>query len=110
MKRSSVLKLKEPVWVTPVVGDPLEVSIVPAEASMLALIWAGADEASQRTFCTDAFIGFRGYTEEDGKPVADTVENRMDLFGVMPVRRKIVTSLQELAEIQAEGEGSADSD
>ena len=110
MKRSSVLKLKEPVWVEPVEGDPLRVSIVPAEASMCALLWAGADEASLRTFCTDAFVGFRGFTEDDGKPVADTVDNRMDLMRVMPVRRKIVSSLQELAEIQAEGEGSADSD
>ena len=110
MKRSSVLKLNEEVWISPIDGDPLEVAVIPAEAPLLSVIWSGADDASMRLFCKDAFIAFRGYTEDDGAPIANTIEERISLFRVMPVRRSIITTLQESAEIQAEGEGSADSD
>ena len=107
MKRCSVLKLNQEVWVSPIEGDPLEVAVVPAAAADLT--WSASDP---ERFCTNAFVNFRGFTEDDGRPIANTLDERVKLFTQTgnTIRRAIILKLTEAGEIQAEGEGSADSD
>lgn len=107
MKRSSVLKLKEMVWISPIEGDPLEVALVPAAAGYLT--WINNDPEE---FCRNAFVDFRGFTENDGTPIKNTHEERVKLLSETgnTIKREIILALTKAGEIKAEGEESADSD
>ena len=107
MKRSSVLDLKKEVWISPIKGDPLEVALVPAAAGYLT--WINTDPD---TFCTEAFVNFKGFTENDGTAVENTLSERVTILTETgnTIKREIILALTKAGEIQAEGEGSADSD
>jgi len=111
MKRSSILKLNQEVWVYPIENDPLEVAVVPSEASVLAgQITLPASVFAHRV-CSTAFTNFRGYYEDDGKTlVPNTLKARLELYAALPVFRAVNDKLAEAGEVRAEGEESADSD
>lgn len=108
MKRESILRLVEPVWIDEIVpGDPLAIAIIPANSSaMEPLLFDPTSELARRRVCEKFFVNFRGY-EEDGKPVPNTLDARLELFGYNPVRGRIVSKMHEINEAVEKGEDFA---
>ena len=111
MRRSSLSKLKEVTW-GKVDNDPLEVGIVPsASGAVSALAMFGAfSEDAKREICKRVFVEFRNYTEDDGTPIQNTIEARMELFDWRPARDKVAELINQAHEGAAEGEAVAASD
>jgi hypothetical protein len=110
MKRSTVEKLSEVAWVQCVEGDPLEVGIVLSAANLVTrhLHGLGNDSTRAREICTRAFVNFRGFTEDDGTEVPNTIENRLWLWWNCPlVEAAVIAELLKVDERIREGEDVA---
>lgn len=111
MKRGRLHKLREPRWSKVTDDDPLEICIIPGAASsvnQLLLMGGGTSDAVKEEICTKVFVDYRGYTEDDGTEIPNSLESRMELYEWSLVRQKVNgESVQAQMEI-AEGEGSAD--
>jgi hypothetical protein len=104
MKKGIIRGLQEPHWLKPHANDPLEVCIIPAQISVLSNIFEG--DAMTRQVCTDVFVNFRGYFEDDGEtPISNTLENRMELYGWNEVRIRIATECRKIHDELVSGEG-----
>ena len=53
-------------------------------------------QETARHICTYAFINFRGYLEDDGSPVPNTIQNRLELYSSLYISESIKTRLIEL--------------
>lgn len=111
MKRSSLLGLREPRWIS-VDGDPdLQIKIIPsAAAETSALLFAPTDERVIRRICTKLFVDFQGYFEDNGEAIQNSLAARVELYGWGPVARAIANECDKLMNEVAQGEGSAGSD
>lgn len=95
MERKTLLALKEERWVELWDGRGVEVLLVPSNMPDLAMarLIGSAPERIARDICTNAFIDFRGYTD-DGNPVENTLENRLEFYSLPPCRDAINTQLE----------------
>jgi len=113
MDRKALLALREQVWVTlwPNTKLDLEVCLVPAEMPDLstAQLIGTTSKSLTTDLCTNAFVDFRGYVE-DGNPVPNTLENRVEFYGFPAARAAINNQLQSLNVKVLEGEDGAVSD
>ena len=112
MKRSAILNLKQEVRREVPGSNGLFVIVVPSEAENVFDGAANAQDPMVKTrrVCQRVFIGFEGYTEDDGKPVENTVEARMELYGVPPIRSFIDNLVLETNLEAVAGEDDAVSD
>jgi hypothetical protein len=111
MKRENILSLQQPQWEA-IVGSDLEVEIVPAEApdfSMYVVTGTMTPEM-QKYVCQRAFIDFKHYTNGTGEPIANTLDVRLELFGIPAIRSRIVNLLQQANNEVLTGEADAASD
>jgi len=96
MERKAFLALRNPRWETLFTEQDLEVQLVPSEMPDLTtakLLGINNDHIA-REICTNAFINFKGYESEDGKPVPNTLDNRLELYGFPVVRKAIQNALE----------------
>ncbi len=110
MKRSAVSKLGDPVWFHPLPeSDPgLEVAILPAAAGEIDnLVFAVQRDQVVTRICQRLFVDFRGYLEDDGSPVRNDLDARLELFNVGPVGAAITSKAREMNEAVAKGEAVA---
>ena len=112
MKRGKVKALSEAVWLKPLDDDEdFEVAIVPSEALNIDTMNPNVDPVLEmQRVCRRVFVDFRGYQEDDGKDVRNTLEARTELWRWSPVRDAIKNRLFELSQQALEGEGDAASD
>ena len=111
MRRSDVLKLREKRSV-PVTGvDGLEVTVVPSAGTTLAGMTRDLLTDEQKAWlCRSVFVDFKGYTEDDGKAIPNTMKARLELIDCAAV---FYTVQAEAIKAQAElvqGEADAASD
>jgi len=113
MERKAFLALRNPRWEKLFSERDLEVEIVPSNMPDLTtakLLGVNSDHIA-REICTNAFINFRGYIDDDGKtPVENTLDNRLELYGFPVVRKAIQNALEVRNYETVVGEGSAASD
>lgn len=111
MKRSSVLKLRGEQWVKVWEADELELCVVPsAGTTMPGLRRSMLSEVDKLQICQSVFVNFRGYTDDDGKPVENTITARLELIDVSACFYSIQTRVVEVQNELAEGEADAGSD
>ena len=115
MRRSSLSKLKEVKWVKVSDDDPLECGIIPSGATGLItpLLLSGHMELTEelkRRVCTRVFTELKGYTEDDGSPVENTIDARIEVYGSMLAFNAINNAVFEVNGEAAEGEADAASD
>ena len=112
MERKAFLALRKPRWEKLFTDMDLEVELVPSnmpDFSTQKLLGAKI-EAVSRQVCTDAFINFRGYTDDDGKDLDNTLDARLELYG-FPVVGKAINNALEVRNYEVvTGESSAASD
>lgn len=103
--------LRSPVWVTLFDGKDVEVELTPAAMPDLstAQLLGTTHARLVKDICTNAFTDFRGI-EADGKPLENTLDNRVDLYGYPAFRSAINAKLQELNFEPLVGEEDAASD
>ena len=110
MDRSSILKLRESRWVRLFDELDLEVELIPSEMPDLSMTYLGVGlDQLAKEVCSRAFVNFKNY-EEDGKAVPNTLDARMELYGVPVLRARINTKLQEANAEVVTGEADAASD
>lgn len=107
MKRSSLLKLREPQWIKVIDNDPLEVKVVPSESRLLVNLLVSQTDDAREEVCKRTFIDFKHYTNDDGTPVENTLEARLELLAWPPVFMRINTYCSQTQSEAAEGEGDA---
>lgn len=97
MQRSSTRALAQPRWVRLFDHDELEAELVPAGMPDLtgSRLWGITTEILEREMCTRAFVGFRGF-EDDGRPIENSLEARIELYRVPAIRTAINNALQVL--------------
>lgn len=100
MRRSRVLGLRAERWVRPIEGDDLEIAVLPAGTQDVLL--GGPREA-----CRSVFVNFRGYTDDDGKPIPNDIEARLELYLVSAVRQAVNRAVQEAQTEIERGESPA---
>lgn len=108
MERSTILDLKKPVWVDVPGGDGLRCQVILSEALATSpLMFGPTAEGTVRDVCERLFVAFEGYVE-DGKPVENTVEHRMELYNWPPCRTAINARVNQVMRGVTEGnEGAA---
>ncbi len=108
MKRGDRNKLFEPRWERLFDQSDLEVQLVPGTMpDMTSGRLLGVTSVQlDRQVCTDAFTDFKNYTEDDGTPVKNTLEARLELFGTPVVKRAIINALETLNAELIVGEGN----
>ena len=112
MQRKAFLALREARWETLFTGHDLEVELVPAnmpDLSTSKLLGVG-NEHIAREICTNAFVGFRGYVDDDGQEIQNSLETRLELYGFPAVRKAIQNALEVRNYEVVTGESSAVSD
>ena len=112
MKRSDVLQLREERWEPVDNVDGLEVCVVPsAGTDLVRLTDPGTlSEGQKDTICRRVFVDFRGYTEDDGGPIKNTLAARRELIDVSAVLYSVVGTVMDGQLEATQGEESADSD
>lgn len=115
MRRSAVLGLRESQW-TNVVGDPalsgLEVCVVPAAGttftgSMRDVILTAEEKLHT---CRFVFVDFKGYLEDDGKDVTNSLAARLELIDVSYVWTAVLAKVMSVQSEVLLGEADAASD
>jgi len=113
MDRRSLIALREEVWVKlwPNTKLDLEVCLVPAEMPDLstAQLIGMTSKSLATDLCTNAFVDFKNYVD-NGAPVPNTLENRVEFYGFPAARAAINNQLQTLNVKVLEGEDDAVSD
>lgn len=109
MDKRAFVALRSPRWVTLI--DDLEVELVPASMPdmTMARVLGTTPDRLARDLCTNSFINFRGW-EEDGSPIENTLDNRIELYSFPGLRAAINNALEAANADVLEGEGSAASD
>ena len=96
MDRVRVVALRDRVWFRPIEDDDLEVAIVPAAAGAVTGMFSPLTaEAAARRICSTAFVDLRGY-HNGAEDVPNSLEARLELFGVLAVRGAIIDRLTDL--------------
>ena len=107
MKRSAILKLRENVWRDVEGGDGLRIEVKPDAAKLVMDTFP----QNEKMICQKAFVGFDGYTEDDGETkVPNTLKTRMELFDWINVRNAVGIALRDAQESIQQGEDTAASD
>jgi len=105
MKRGSLDKLKESKWVEfDDLGSDLRVEIIPGAVKDIEEL------QNDVGVCRGAFLNFENFENSDGKPVENTLEARMELYALMPVRARIRQAVFDGHVDVFRGEGDAASD
>lgn len=111
LKQANIEQLSAEHWVAVPEDPEVELALIPAEAPEAAILLnAGMDESAMRRFCTKAFVGFKGFLDENDNPVANTLTARMQLMSWVPARRTAMLEIGKLNEAIAAGEGDGGSD
>ena len=114
MKRGSLAVLAEAKWV-PLETIDLEIELIPGGMpDFMTARQLGLGAALDRQVCSNAFVGFRNYTEDDGTEIKNSLQARMELYRAPGIRMLINNALDNLNTEailgEAEGEqGSPDS-
>ena len=111
MERKAFLALRKPRWEKLFTDMDLEVELVPSNMPDLttAKLLGIKIDSLARDICTNAFISFRGYTD-DGKDIPNTFDSRLELYG-FPVVGKAINNALEVRNYEVvTGESSAASD
>lgn len=97
MDRKIFLALREPRWRDLFPGKDLRVLLVPASMPdlMTAKLLGITNERLERDLCTNAFIGFEGYNDDDGMPVENSLESRLELYSFPAARARINQLLED---------------
>ena len=102
MLRSKVKKLDDPTWVE-VPGSDLKLCVKASGSSSLARLFLDPNDPDTiKQICEAAFIDFSGYEDDTNgevHPIPNTVEARVELYGVAVIRH-IVN--QEINRLQSE--------
>ena len=95
MERKAFLALRNPRWEKLFPEVDLEVELVPSNMPDLttAKLLGVENTVISRDICTNAFLNFRGW-EDDGKPIPNTFDNRLELYSFPIVKRAIQQSLE----------------
>jgi hypothetical protein len=111
MKRGAVAGLQKSIWVKPLKDDELELELVPSAGSRIIRSFdLQTDEFTDRVACDKVFVNFKNYFEDDGEVVPNTLENRLQLYGVMHIKEAIKAELINTHHKVVTGEDDADSD
>jgi hypothetical protein len=111
MKRSVIAALAEPRWTRLFDELDLEVQLVPAgmpdftSGKLLGV----SSEHLDRQVCSKAFVDFRNYQDDDGTPIDNSMETRLELYQTPILRRGINNALEAMNGEIAMGESGADS-
>jgi hypothetical protein len=83
MRRSSVLGLRRPQWTEVSGADNLEIEVVPSAGTTILNLRHGClTDEDKAHICRWVFVGFRGYTEDDGTEIPNSFEARRELCDV----------------------------
>ncbi len=102
MERKAFLALRNPRWEKLFTEVDIEVELVPSEMPDLTtqkLLGMNSDSMA-RDICTKAFINFKGWVDEPteehpkGKPVANTLDNRLEMYSFPAIRKAIQNALE----------------
>lgn len=98
MKRKDLMALRNPRWETLFSSgnNELEVEIVPSEMPDLttAKLLGVNNSHIAKEICTNAFINFRGYINEDGSEVPNDLDARLELYSFPQVRKELQSLLE----------------
>ncbi len=95
MERKAFLALRNPRWEKLFTEVDIEVELVPSEMPDLTtqkLLGVNSDGIA-RDICTNAFINFKGW-EEDGEPVPNTLDNRLEMYSFPAIRKAVQNALE----------------
>ncbi len=118
MKRSDLAQLTEQHWFDVEEtrpsngdgGDPVSIAVVAhGVGSLMSSQMIGYDAGVDR-MCSEVFVDFKGFIEDDGKPVANTLKARKFLYGVTAVQNAIHDEVAKIQQAAATGEADAASD
>ena len=112
MKRSKVQALSEPEWVKVSDLDGLEVQVKASSGGDLASVYMSGDTspALRRSIVQQALVGFRGYTDDDGKDLPNTAQYRAELLAITAVQLTVMAHLHQKQTEVFQGEDGAASD
>ena len=114
MRRGSLEKLRAKQWVKIPGNSGLECAIIPSAGSTLrapVLTFQPRNDVAVYSICRHCFVDFRGFDEDDGTPVENTVEARVQLFQEYgPISNALLEAVNEFNEQVTLGEGGGDSD
>lgn len=109
--RIGLKKLAEAFWFPPIPDlDPeAQVAIVPAMAAYAMEGITGATDPKLKAarICRFAFTDFRGFTEDDGTAIPNTVENRIALYMLPQIAIPIDNEIMRLSGEAIQGEDDA---
>ena len=114
--RTAARGLSKPRWETLFKPEDvdLEVELVPSEMPDFATqkLLGRSSEAIDRDVCERSFVNFRGksWANEDGTPVENTLDARLEIYGVYAIRKAIQNALEaaNYEIIVGETEGASD--
>ena len=111
MERKAFLALRNPRWEKLFTEVDIEVELVASNMPDLTTqkLLGVNNEVITRDICTNAFLNFRGW-EEDGKPVPNTLDNRLEMYSFPAIRKAIQNALEVRNLEVVMGESSAASD
>jgi hypothetical protein len=114
MKRTDLLKLRLARWEKLFAGTPaeIEVKIVPSEMPSMMGGFLGISTAQIVDRIVErAWIDFRGYEDEHGNPIPNTVDERRELYTTVPnFRDALNNTLQAVNNELMLGEDNSGSD
>lgn len=108
MKRASVLRLRDELWFAPLDEHPeLEICIIPSAASVLMDTALLGSNRRAESVCREVFVNFRGYEDDDGSAIENSLAARKELYSLVQVQIAISNKISEQQEEAIQGEGSA---
>ncbi len=97
MERKAFLALRNPRWEKLFPEVDLEVELVPSNMPdfTTSKLLGVENVVISREICTNAFIDFRGYVDDDGNEIdGKNIDNRLELYSFPIVKRAIQQSLE----------------
>lgn len=109
MKRSRVLALTEAEYIKVHDLDGLEVQVRASAGGDLASVFLSNDSspAMRRAIVQNAIVGFRGYTDDDGNDLPNTLQHRVELCDLTAVQIAVMAHLHQKQAEAFQGEGDA---
>ena len=116
MRRSTVLALRNEKWlpISEVLDDSgericdLEVCVIPSAGTTMPGIRQGAlDERQKLAICASVFTNFRNYEDDDGKPIPNSLEARLELLEMSAVFYAVQAHVLEAQGAVIQGEAVA---
>lgn len=111
MKSSKVRKMNESVWLDVWRNDDFQVEIVPGRCGAewtAAQVNQTAD--ALRELARRAIVGFKGYQDDDGNELKNTLEHRMEIAEIPAVQFAILARVGRENAALVQGEELAVSD